>query len=160
MQQQRRFRIPHNGVSLLELIAVVTLMGVLGTAILTRLSRDILGDSGARSEARKLSLGMLEAQRAAIRTGNSHGVAFNGTTANATSWSIIQVDSLGTETLVEGPNSLPTDLAVSVSQARIMFDFEGNGSTAFDARLAGPHRVWQLRVAPLTQMIDSREITP
>ena len=50
------------GVTLLELLVVVTLMGTLSTVVVTRYGRDIFGDLGARSEAHRLSLDLQRAK--------------------------------------------------------------------------------------------------
>ena len=53
MRKRRRSRL---GLSLLELLVVVSLMGIFSSAAFMRFGRDVFGDSGARSQARKLSL--------------------------------------------------------------------------------------------------------
>ena len=55
-------RTHRSGLSLIELLVVVTLLGVFATAALMRFGRDTFGDTGARSEARLLSLAMLHAR--------------------------------------------------------------------------------------------------
>ena len=144
------------GVSLLELLAVVVLIGIFSTAIMTRMSRDILGDSGARSEARRISIGLLGSQRAAIRTGETYGITFAGSLTQVSSWTSMRIDSTGNRQTVDGPNSVPNDIRLSVDQNEVWFDFEGNG-TALNANIEGPHRTWSLSVAPLTSMIDCQE---
>lgn len=144
------------GVSLLELLAVVVLVGIFSSAIVTRMSRDILGDSGARSEARRISLGLLGAQRAAIRTGLTHGITFEGPLSSVTSWTSVQIGADSSRSIVEGPYAVPDDLSITVDRSEIWFDFEGNG-TELSAQVSGPHRTWELSIAPLTSMIDCRE---
>lgn len=148
------------GLSLLELLAVVTLMGVISAAAAVRFGRDIFGDTGVRSGARTLSLAMLEAQRGAIRTGQTHGLQLYGPLNNASSWSVVRVEDDSSRTVVDGPHAIPKDYRVQVDASEVLFDFEGNGNTAFQADLFGPHRSWRISVFPLTRMIDSREVTP
>lgn len=151
---QRRF-----GLSLLELLAVVTLMSIFAAAAMTRFGRDIFGDSGVRSGARLLSLGILEAQRSAIRTGDSHGVQFSGT-ESVSAWSVFHIGQDGKRTIIDGPHEIPTDYRLQVSSSEVQFDFEGNGIEAFEADFQGPNRRWNVAVFPLTRTVQSREVTP
>jgi type II secretory pathway pseudopilin PulG len=144
--------------SLLELLAVITLIGVFSTVVMTRYGRSLLGDTGARSKARELSLGLLQAQRSAIRTGEAHGVIFTGTLTNISSWSVVRIAQNGSQTVVDGPVPMGTDFRLGVNKDSIVFDFEGNGQSELQATLAGPDRTWQVSVLPLTRMIDSREV--
>ncbi|MCA9195105.1 MAG: prepilin-type N-terminal cleavage/methylation domain-containing protein [Planctomycetales bacterium] len=147
-------RLP-TGFSLLELLAVVTLLGVMGAAVTMRYGRDTLSNAGARSEARRISLGMLQAQRAAIRTGTSHGVKIYG----GNSWAVVSVGSGGSRTIVDGPHVIDSQLQLTTNSDEVVFDFEGNGTSVFQAVIKGKDRTWQLRVLPLTRMIDSREVS-
>ena len=146
--------------SLLELLAVIAIMGVLATAVTSRYGRSLIGNTGVRNEARRLSLGLLEAQRASIKSGLQHGVQLNGGTSNATSWSIIRIESDGTRSVIDGPLPFNEELRVTSDASEIFFDFEGNGTTEFNVSFVGPERSWALSVLPLTRMIDSRETTP
>lgn len=144
--------------SLLELLAVIALMGVFATAIMSRYGRDLLGNTGVRSKARELSYSLLQAQRTAIKTGVPHGVMFRGSTSQVDSWAVMRFDSNGTQTLVDEIAPLAADYKLSVTSDRIVFDFEGNGTSELNATLTGPERSWQVSVLPLTRMIDSHEI--
>lgn len=155
---QRRSLPRRQAVSLLELLAVMTLMGIFASVATMRLSRDVFGDTGARSEARRLSTGMLQAQRAAVRTGKPHVVVFHGSRHDVESWSIYQEENNGRRTLVDGPYEIRPEVEVSVDRQEIVFDFEGNGVPGAQVNLAGPHRRWRIQVMPLTRMIDSREM--
>ena len=156
-RKKRRSRF---GMSLLELLAVIPLMGIFSAAAVTRFGRDIFGDTGVKSEARKISLGMLSAQRGAIRTGDRHGVVFDGSLSQATQWTVVRELSGGAREIVDGPHTIADDFSVSVDSDEIMFDFEGNGTSTFQCDLQGPHRSWRITILPLTRMIDSFEITP
>ncbi|RMF39771.1 MAG: prepilin-type N-terminal cleavage/methylation domain-containing protein, partial [Planctomycetota bacterium] len=146
------------GMSLLELLAVATLMGIFASVATMRLGRDIFGDSGARSEARKISLGMMEAQRSAILTGQTHGIQFHGPLNRITAWSVVRVSPTGSRIKVDGPTDIPGELQVSVDSNEVLFDFEGNGNRRIQVDLVGPHRKWRIIVMPLTRMIDCSEV--
>lgn len=144
--------------SLLELLAVVTLMGIFSAAVVTRFGRDIFGDVGVRGEARKISLGLLQAQRRAIRTGDPHGLQVYGSQSNISSWSVIRVLDNGSREIVEGPIAVPSDLTIATDRSEILFDFEGNGTNSFTADLSGPNRTWKIDVTQLTGLIDCHEV--
>ena len=135
-------------------------MGIFAAAAVSRFGRDILGDTGVRSGARMISLAILAAQRDAIRTGDSHGLEFQGSAKAVTSWTMVRLEKDGARQIVDGPYVVPIDYVVSVSADEVLFDFEGNGMNGFQADFHGPHRNWQVSVAPLTQMISSQEIKP
>lgn len=146
------------GMSLLELLAVITLMGIFAATVGMRYGRDILGDTGVRSKARELTIGLNAAQRAAIRTGLSHGIRFDGSSNDVTSWTVIRLDSDGGTSVVDGPYPMEADYELAVDRTEIVFDFQGNGTGEFNAQFTGPNRKWMVSVMPLTRMIDSREV--
>ncbi|QEF98746.1 hypothetical protein Mal15_28010 [Stieleria maiorica] len=148
------------GLSLIELLVVVTLLGVFATAALMRFGRDTFGDTGARSQARLLSLAMLHAQRAAIRTGDSHGVVMQGPAAAATSWTVVRRRQDGSKVTVEGPHAVAERVRVSANASEMWFDFEGIGSQPFAAQLRGPNRSYTVHVEPWTRMIRTQESSP
>ncbi len=156
----RRWSLQRRGMSLLELLAVVALMGVFTAAVASRFGRDILGDVGVRGEARKLSLGMLEAKRCAVRTGDQHGIQLYGSTSDVTSWAVVRVHDDGSRTVVDGPFVVERDFTVKADRSELLFDFEGHAQSAFNANLVGPHRQWAIQIFPLTGMIDCQEVTP
>ena len=147
------------GLSLLELLIVVTLMGILSSVVLMRFGRDIFGDAGAKSETQILAQGILHAQRAAIRTGDRHGVVIQGSEANVTAWNIMREFPDGSRTLVDGPHVVTEEVTVSTNAREMWFDFEGSGSSLFSIRLAGPNRVFALEIEPFSRMIQSRDIS-
>jgi len=157
-QSDRHRHTTRRGLSLLELLVVLTLMSVFAAAVGQRFSRAIFGDSGARSNARMLSLCILTAQRQAIRTGDTHGIEFIGSPGNVTGWTTFQRLPDGTAVTIDQTLDLPDECDISVSKMEVVFDFEGNGMTLFSATFVGPNRTWALSVEPLTRMINSREV--
>ena len=65
------------GVTLLELLVVVTLMGTLSTVVVTRYGRNIFSDMDARSEAHQLWLDLQHARSIAVRNGTAASVQFS-----------------------------------------------------------------------------------
>ena len=101
---------------------------------------------------------MLQAQRAAIRTGDRHGMQFQGSTSNVKSWAIIRRGQDNSTVVIEGPNEFLDEMTVSVNQGEMLFDFEGNGTQAYEVSFVGPHRSFDIQIEPLTRMIRTQEV--
>lgn len=142
--------------SLLELLAVVGIMGVLSATVAARYGRDVLGNIGVRGQARKLSLGMVEAQRLAVRSGRLHGVQFAGSGSSA-SWTVVSVGDTGDRIVVDGPFPLSDDYKLKTSASEVLFDFEGNATKAVSIQLIGPKQTWTVDTLPLSSMIDCKK---
>ncbi|MEO1526860.1 MAG: GspH/FimT family pseudopilin [Planctomycetota bacterium] len=156
-RRQRSSRTQRRGLSLLELLVVVTLLGVFSSVVLIRYGRDIFGDVGAKAETQILAQGILHAQRAAIRTGDKHGVIILGSTGSVTGWNVVRRFPDGTDVLVDGPHQIAEDVSVTTNSNEMWFDFEGAGTNLFTARLTGPNRVFQLEIEPFSRMIQKRD---
>ena len=144
--------------TLIELIVVITLLGVFASAVMMRLGASVFADTGARIEARLMSNALLRSQRAAIQTGDTHGLIFHGPHSSVTGWSIFQRRPDGTRVTIEPTHHFASEVDVSTNHAEVEFDFEGNGTTTFHAKLTGPNRAYEVHVEPLTRMIRTREI--
>jgi prepilin-type N-terminal cleavage/methylation domain-containing protein len=156
--QQRR------GVTLLELLVVVTLTGILSTAVVGRYGRAIFGDFGARTEAHQLWLDMQLARREAIRTGQPHTILMNGSARGP--WSGYQIVAgsaaearSGRGSTIGDPRTFPEELSASGDSATVEFNFEGQADRAVTLQLAGPHRSWRVQVLPLIGSVTVTETT-
>jgi len=145
------------GVSLLELLAVVTLIGILASVAIMRYGRTIFGDFGSQAEARILSLGLLQAQRAAVTSGDNHFVQFDSLTP--TSYRIFHREATG-PVLVDGPHILPAEVTATVSDTEMEFTFEGQALGAYVVTLAGDARSWRIDVIPINGAIRVTDTTP
>ena len=70
-------------------------------------------------------MGLLHAQRAAIRTGDRHGVIMHGSSTNVQSWTVVRERRNGSTVVVDGPHAIPDEVVVSASSSAMWFDFEG-----------------------------------
>jgi len=143
------------GVTLLELLVVVTLMGIFSTVVTMRFGRTLFAEFGTQSESRRISLAMLHAQRAAITTGANHYVEFDGTTA--TTFQVVRTTG---PTVVDGPTDLSSDITVTVSHTQMVFNFEGQALAAYVVDLVGVNRSWQIAVVPVTGAITVTDTSP
>jgi prepilin-type N-terminal cleavage/methylation domain-containing protein len=145
------------GVTLLELLVVVILVGIFSSIVVMRFGRSLFSEFGAQSDSRIVSLALLQAQRAAIATGDNHYVEFDGTTA--TNFQIVRRGS-GSDTVVDGPHDLSADVTITVSHTQMEFNFEGQALAAYVADLVGVDRSWQISTVPITGAVSVVETTP
>lgn len=151
MNKQRR------GVTLLELLVVVMLMGIFAVLVTMRFGRAMLSEFGSQSESRKVSLALLQAQRSSITAGDNHYLSFDGTTA--TSYQLMRRTGSG-DVLVDGPHVFSTDVTVTVSHTVMEFNFEGQALAAYTVTILGVNRTWQASVVPITGAVSVVETTP
>jgi prepilin-type N-terminal cleavage/methylation domain-containing protein len=141
-KQQRR------GVTLLELLVVVTLIGIFASTVAMRYGRSIFAEFGSQGTARQLSLALLASQRASIKTGDDHYVEFLASGGRITSYRIMR-DTGGVLTLVDGPTTLSTDVTVTVSNTTMRYNFEGGAQGSYWINIVGQARTWRVDVVPI-----------
>jgi prepilin-type N-terminal cleavage/methylation domain-containing protein len=143
------------GVTLLELLAVVVILGIVGSIAISRFGRTAFANFGSRAEARAISLALLHAKRAAILTGDNHYVLFDG--ATATNYSLFRVTGSG-DVLVDGPHALSDDVTITVSATRMEFTFEGQALGGYTIAVAGDSSTWQLQVTLINGSVQVAEL--
>jgi Tfp pilus assembly protein FimT len=143
------------GTTLLELLAVVTLIAIFATVAIARYGRTVFGNFGAESDARRVALAMLAAKRSAISTGLNHGVQFGTGPDSSTTFSVVRIAANGSLTVVDGPTMIPKEVTVAPSASLMVFTFEGQASAAYTVGLSGNDRSWQISVVPITGSIST-----
>jgi hypothetical protein len=148
-------------VTLLELVLVITVMGILAAIGTARFGRSAYANFGSQGEARTISLALLRANRSAIKTGDNHFLQFDAISpAPATQYSLLRLASDGTTSLVEGPHLLNADVSVIASAAEMHFNFEGEAAGAYQVDVTGNGRQWRVNVVPITGAVAVSEVTP
>ncbi|MBC7854968.1 MAG: type II secretion system protein [Pirellulaceae bacterium] len=148
------------GMSLLELIAVVTLMGVFAAVAIARLGPTVFGDIGSQTDARRVGLALLQAKRRAITAGNNHGVLFQNDGGGKLTYSVVSIDPFGSTSLVDGPFSFSQNVTATVSQSTMSFTFEGQASASYTVDLVGPHKSWRISVVPISGALSTVQTAP
>lgn len=142
------------GVTLLELVAVVVLLGIIAVVATARLGRDSLGNLGAQAEARRVALDLRRARRLSISTGDNHYLAFDTSSGGlVASYELRRRLEGGGDEAVEDPYQFPADVVVAVTSSEAEFAFEGSALAACQVSLAGPHETWVVGVVPVTGLV-------
>jgi prepilin-type N-terminal cleavage/methylation domain-containing protein len=144
---------PRQAVTLLELIAVVVLLGIFAATVGMRFGRTLFAEFGSRAAARELSLALLSCQRAAIVTGDDHYLEFLSSGGVINQYRIMR-DISGTPTLVDGPKPLSPDVTISTSHGTLRFNFEGSALANYQVDVTGNEQVWQVNVIPITGTVN------
>lgn len=147
---------PRRGVTLLELLLVVMLIGIFAGTASMRFGRSLFAEFGAQGEARELSLALLACQRASITTGDDHFLEFLSSGGKITQYRIMR-DVSGTPTLVDGPKTLSLDVTVTSSQNQLRYNFEGSALGNYWINVTGQNRTWRIDVIPISGAIRVTE---
>ncbi len=148
------------GMSLLELTAVVTLMGIFAVVAIARLGPTIFGDVGSQTDARRVGLALLQAKRRAITSGNNHGVVFQNDASGKLTYNVVSIDSFGATTVVDGPYSFSQNVTATPSQNTMTFTFEGQALAPYTVNLVGPHKSWRISVVPISGALSTVQTAP
>jgi prepilin-type N-terminal cleavage/methylation domain-containing protein len=144
------------GFSLLELLAVVTIMGILSAVVIARNGRSMVENFGSQGSCRKVALALIQAKRRAITTGMEHAVDFSAS-GGKSYFSIYSIDSGGTASLIDGPMPVSDDVVLTTSHSRMSFNFEGQAAGAYWLTLRAVNRLWRIDVIPITGALQTTE---
>jgi hypothetical protein len=134
---------------MLEMIAIVAILALIGVTAMVRLGPSLLGDFGSEADARRLALDLLQAQRRAITTGDNHFVEFTMNGSNATGYTLMRRTG-GTTTAVDAPRTFPPQVTVTPSASSAEYQFDGSALAPYQVTLVGPNQSWQVTVVQLT----------
>lgn len=146
-----------SGLSLIEIAAVVMVMGILAAAGMARFGTSTLENLGAQTEARRIALTLQQARRRAIATGDTHYVQFSPSSGSATSYILMRAAS-GGDIAVDESHAIDDNVTVTPSQANNEFSFDGTAMATYQITAAGPDRSWQISVVPATGLVHVVEI--
>ena len=138
--------------SLLELLAVVTILGVLVAAGFATMTTDSVANHSAGIAARQLALDLEQARRQAIASGSNHFLQFTLAGSNITGYTVRRSNGAGS-TVVDTFRAIPAHVTVTMSpsgSASPAMNFEGQAASSYTLTLAGPNRTWQVIVTAVT----------
>lgn len=149
------------GVTLLELLAVVTIIGIIAAVAATRVGRSIFAEFGAGAVAQELSLDLLTCQRSAIATGDDHFLRFTVSGGKAVSYRMMRA-TLSGDVPVDAVKTIADDVTVTITAPTndMNFRFEGQADWAYQLDVTGIGRSYRVSVVPVNGAIQVTETTP
>ncbi len=144
--------------SLLELVAVTSIIGLVSLTAITRFGHSTIDNTSAEGFTRKLSLDLLQARRRTIATGDNHYLQLTISGSNVTSYVLMRRAS-GGDTAIDEVKTVPGGVAVTTSHTTLEFDFEGAALAGYSISISGPNRSWSLSVITVTGMVEVLETT-
>lgn len=143
--------------SLLELMAVVTVLGIVSVIAIGRLGPAVMRDVAAQTDARRLALDLLATQRSAIAGGSNHYLSFVNSAGSLRSYRLYRVQA-GGDVAVDETRTFTSGLTVTGSSTRAEFTFSGAALAAYTYTLTAPNREWQVTVVPATGAVRVVEL--
>lgn len=145
--------------SLLEVIAVVTLIGIVSLAAISRFGNATLENLGAEGYARLLQRDLLQARQRTAATGDNHYLSLTTSGSDVTSYSMWRRAS-GGDVVVDQARVTPQGLTVTASHTALEFDFDGSALASYVVTAAGPDRSWQVSTISATGLSQVTDISP
>ena len=132
-------------VTLLELIAVVTLLGIVVTVSIASYKPGTMGNMGAKADARHLALDLMQARRRAISTGDNHFISF-ATTGSVTKYAVYRRPTSGTPVQVGDWYTFQNTVTVTSNPVSPEFTFEGVGLANYTVDVRGPNNRFSVTI--------------
>ena len=138
--------------TLIELLAVVTIIGIVSAVVIGRLGSPSIGNPGARATARRLALDLRHARVKAIAEGTNHYVGFDVSGSDWTGYSVYRVDS-PTDVPAESYRALDRGITITGSGTRAEFNPAGEALAGYTFTVAGPTQNYSITVIAATGAI-------
>jgi type II secretory pathway pseudopilin PulG len=135
--------------TLLELAAVVFIIGLLGAMAATRYGSFAIADVDAQGFSQRLALDLSQARRRAIATGDNHLVRFTVVSGNVTQYAIYRRQGASTN-LVDSVHPVPGNVTVTTSANDAEFTFTGEALASYTVTIQAPDRTWTVTVPQAT----------
>ncbi|MEW4561729.1 prepilin-type N-terminal cleavage/methylation domain-containing protein [Bremerella sp. JC770] len=146
MPRSHAFR--HAGFSLLELLAVVTILGLLAAIGAARLAPGIQGNIARGTDSFRTLMALRQTRAAAIATGDEHRLRLLTTSGTITGFQIERLG--GSTTIVEGPHAFSGETAILQTGSDATFNFQGEAIVAPVLTFAGTDRTDRITVVAAT----------
>jgi len=136
--------------TLLELAAVIFIIGLLGVMAATRYGSSAIADVSAQGFARRIALDCSHARRLAIATGDNHFLQFTIVGGQATQYALYRRQGAIT-TLVDDIQAVPADVTVTTGGASdLEFTFVGEALASYTITVQAPDRSLSVTVPQVT----------
>jgi len=137
------------GITMLELVCAVTLIGICGAIAMSRLSSSTKALFNAQGDARRLALDLLQTQRRAITTGLNHYITFTSSGGKIVSYTLMQRNGAST-TAVDAVHTFDTLLTVTSTATDLEYQFDGSTLAAYTVTIAGGGTTFTITVNQVT----------
>lgn len=138
------------GLSLLELLAVMTLLGVFTALAAARFGQSAQKNFAAQGDSRRLALDLVQCQRRAIATGANHYLELADSGGNKTGYTVYRRTGPSAGTVVDGPREFSQAETVTCAASQLEFTFDGSALGAYTVTFAGPNRTRTVTVVAAT----------
>lgn len=149
LSQRARRAAARRAFTLMELLAVVAIMGLLVGMALPYFGHSTVANAGARGLARRLALDAVHARRLAISTGDNHYLGFTKDAGNVTEYSVFHRTGSG-NVQVDVTRTVPSDVTVTTSADNFEFTFTGEALVSYTASVVAPDSSYSLTIAAAT----------
>jgi type II secretory pathway pseudopilin PulG len=136
--------------TLMEIVAVVMIIGIMAAMAATRFGTNAVADVDASGFARRVALDCLQARRRAISTGNNHLLRFTIVGGKATQY-VLCSKSGATLTQMDDVRTVPANVTVTTAGTTDMeFAFTGSALAAYTITIASADRTKSVTVPMAT----------
>jgi type II secretory pathway pseudopilin PulG len=136
--------------TLMEIVAVVMIIGIVAAMASTRFGTNAVADVDASGFARRVALDCLQARRRAISTGNDHLLRFTIVGGKATQY-VLHSKVGATLTQMDDVHTVPTNVTVTTAGTTDMeFAFTGSALAAYTITIASADRTKTVTVPMAT----------
>lgn len=139
--------------SLVELVAIVAIIGLLATAGLMKYGAGTVQNLSGDGIARRLALDLIQARRRTIATGDNHYLLLAPAAGSVTSYKMFRRAS-GGDVVVDQTQTVPSGVTCSASHTTLEFDFDGAALAAYSASVVAPNRSWTVSTVMATGTVQ------
>jgi prepilin-type N-terminal cleavage/methylation domain-containing protein len=136
--------------TLLEMVAVVALLGILALAAAGAFRPQTIGDMDGHVTAERIAWSLRTARRRAIATGDNHVLQFQTSAGAVTGYTLHRRNADTSLTAIDAAITLPSYVTVTASSTVPEFTFEGDSLAGYTFTVASPHKSWTVTVAQAT----------
>lgn len=136
--------------TLLEMVAVITLLGILAAAAAGAFRPESVGDLDGSVTARRIAWNLQQARRSAISSGDNHVLVCQASGGNITGFTLQRRLPDSSLTPVDAPQTIPDFVTVTASSLAPEFAFEGEALAGYTFTITSPHKSWTVTVAQAT----------
>ena len=141
---------PRAGLSLLELLAVVTLLGIFAALASARFGQSSQKNFAALGDSRCLALDLLQCQRRAISSGANHFVEFTTSGGAKVGYTVYRRTGPSAGAAVDSYREFSQGETVTSAASQLEFTFDGSALSSYTVTFAGPNRTRTVTVVAAT----------